>query len=150
MRPRLLRRGRISWVIVVEGPVDGASGQPTRETIKVRGDRTWAERRLKEVQDARNRAYYRRLTGRKRANGTGSGPGEDSRGSKGSSESDVPRVRTAIAGRPRLDHRPGFRESFATVLPRLRSGEMSQGQAARELGISVRSLKRYVEKARVP
>ncbi len=48
-------------------------------------------------------------------------------------------------GRPRLDDGPGFKEAFATILPRLIGGEISQGQAARELGISVRSLKRYVE-----
>jgi hypothetical protein len=48
-------------------------------------------------------------------------------------------------GRPRLDTSPGFRERFATILPRLIAKEISQGQAARELGISVRSLKRYVE-----
>ncbi len=47
-------------------------------------------------------------------------------------------------GRPRLDDSPGFKEAFATILPRLIGGEISQGQAARELGISVRSLKRYV------
>ena len=52
-------------------------------------------------------------------------------------------------GRPRLDHQEGFSESFATILPRLRRGEISQGKAARELGISVRSLKRYVERAQV-
>lgn len=50
-------------------------------------------------------------------------------------------------GRPRLDDCPGFQEGFATILPRLLAGAISQGQAARELGISVRSLKRYVEKA---
>ena len=47
-------------------------------------------------------------------------------------------------GRPRLDDSPGFKEAFATILPRLIGKEISQGQAARELGISVRSLKRYV------
>ena len=46
-------------------------------------------------------------------------------------------------GRPRLDDSPGFRKRFATVLPHLLAREISQGQAARELGISVRSLKRY-------
>jgi hypothetical protein len=49
-------------------------------------------------------------------------------------------------GRPRLDDSPGFRERFATISPRLSAGEISQGQAARELGISVRSLKRYVKR----
>jgi predicted transcriptional regulator len=48
-------------------------------------------------------------------------------------------------GRPRLDDSPGFKENFATILPRLIAKEISQGQAARELGISVRSLKRYVK-----
>ena len=47
-------------------------------------------------------------------------------------------------GRPRLEDTPGFKEAFATILPPLLGKEMSQGQAARELGISVRSLKRYV------
>ena len=51
------------------------------------------------------------------------------------------------AGRPRLDHNEDFRRGFATVLPRLRAGDISQGKAARELGISVRSLKRYVVRA---
>ncbi len=50
-------------------------------------------------------------------------------------------------GRPRLDHSEDFREAFATVLPHLRAGDISQGKAARELGISVRSLKRYVVRA---
>ncbi len=49
-------------------------------------------------------------------------------------------------GRPRLDDSPGFKEAFATILPRLIGGGISQGQAARELGISVRSLKRYVKR----
>jgi hypothetical protein len=52
-------------------------------------------------------------------------------------------------GRPRLDDNPGFRERFATILPRLIAGEISQGQAARELGISVRSLKRYMKQDEV-
>ncbi len=52
-------------------------------------------------------------------------------------------------GRPRLDDSPGFREAFATILPRLLGKEISQGQAARELGISVRSLKRYVKRGAV-
>ena len=50
-------------------------------------------------------------------------------------------------GRPRLDDSPGFRERFATILPRLIGKEISQGQAARELDISVRSLKRYVKQS---
>ena len=48
-------------------------------------------------------------------------------------------------GRPRLDDSPGFRERLATILPRLIGKEISQGQAARELDISVRSLKRYAK-----
>ncbi len=48
-------------------------------------------------------------------------------------------------GRPRLDDSPEFKEAFAIVLPRLLGGEISQGQAARELRISVRSLERYVK-----
>ena len=51
-------------------------------------------------------------------------------------------------GRPRLDDSPAFREGLATVLPRLNGKEISQGQAARDLGISVRSLKRYAIQAR--
>ena len=47
-------------------------------------------------------------------------------------------------GRPRLEDTPGFKERFAIVLPHLIGKEISQGQAARDLGISVRSLKRYV------
>ncbi len=47
-------------------------------------------------------------------------------------------------GRPRLDDSPEFKEAFAALLPRLIGKEISQGQAARDLGISVRSLKRYV------
>jgi len=50
-------------------------------------------------------------------------------------------------GRPRLDTREGFKEAFATLLPYLRAGDVSQGEAARELGVSVRSLKRYLAKA---
>ena len=50
-------------------------------------------------------------------------------------------------GRPRLDDSPGFKEACAIVLPRLIGKEISQGQAARELGISVRSLKRYLNQS---
>ena len=46
-------------------------------------------------------------------------------------------------GRPRLDHTPGFYTRFAAILPRLQAKEISQRQAAEELGISVRSLMRY-------
>ena len=47
-------------------------------------------------------------------------------------------------GCPRLDDSQEFKEASAIILPHLIGGEISQGQAARELGISVRSLKRYV------
>jgi len=50
-------------------------------------------------------------------------------------------------GRPRLDFDEDFSRGFATILPHLRAGDISQGEAARELGISVRSLKRYLAKA---
>ena len=50
-------------------------------------------------------------------------------------------------GRPRLDHRPGFMESFAAILPRLSAREISQREAAQELGVSVRSLVRYMHRA---
>ena len=53
-------------------------------------------------------------------------------------------------GRPRLDVRLGFNEAFATILPRLLAKDISQGQAARELVISVRSLNRYVARASTP
>ena len=52
----------------------------------------------------------------------------------------------AKGGRPRVDDRPGFYEDFCRVLPRLRAKEISQREAARRLGISVRSLKRYAER----
>ncbi len=51
-------------------------------------------------------------------------------------------------GRPRLEDTPGFKEAFAALLPRLLGKEISQGQAAKELRISVRALKRYVNQAR--
>ena len=49
-------------------------------------------------------------------------------------------------GRPRRDLRQGFHHRFATVLPQLLAGEISQSQAARRLGISIRSLKRYKQR----
>ena len=58
----------------------------------------------------------------------------------------VPRV-ASTGGRPRLDSDPDFIRRFAGVLPALRRREISQGQAAAELGISVRSLKRYEQRA---
>ena len=48
-------------------------------------------------------------------------------------------------GRPRLGDQPDFFERFASVLPALRDGEISKGEAARRLGISHRSLNRYLE-----
>ena len=49
------------------------------------------------------------------------------------------------AGRPRLDHDKTFREAFARILPPLLAGEISKGEAARRLGISRRSLSRYID-----
>ena len=50
-------------------------------------------------------------------------------------------------GRPRLDTRPGFKHTFATLLTHLKAKAISQGEAARKLGISVRSIKRYRDRA---
>ena len=59
----------------------------------------------------------------------------------------TPEVRRAMkTGRPRVSDRLGWAGRFAIVLPQLQAEEISQAQAARELGISVRSLKRYIEK----
>ena len=49
-------------------------------------------------------------------------------------------------GRPRLDSNRNFLRRFAIVLHRWKAGKISQGQAAYELGISVRSFKRYVHR----
>ena len=49
------------------------------------------------------------------------------------------------SGRPRLDGRPGFKEDFCRVLPMIREGKLNLTLAAREIGISARSLKRYME-----
>ena len=46
-------------------------------------------------------------------------------------------------GRPRLDNQEEFTSRLCEVLPRLRSGDISQRRAAEVLGISVRSLNRY-------
>ena len=46
-------------------------------------------------------------------------------------------------GRPRLDSQEAFTLRLCEVLPRLRSGDISQRRAAEVLGISVRSLNRY-------
>ncbi len=46
-------------------------------------------------------------------------------------------------GRPRVTGRPGFNESFGTVLERIAKGEISIRQGARELGIGTATLYRY-------
>jgi len=46
-----------------------------------------------------------------------------------------------------IDHSEDFRKAFAILLPRLRANDISQGKAARRLGISVWSLKRYLSRA---
>ena len=64
----------------------------------------------------------------------------------GKSGSDRPHevaLRGPRPGRPRLDSRAGFNREFCRILPRLHAGRINLSQAARELGISVRSLKRY-------
>ena len=48
-------------------------------------------------------------------------------------------------GRPRADGATGFPDRFAALLPDIRSGDLSKGDAARELGISHRTLTRYIE-----
>ena len=64
----------------------------------------------------------------------------------------VRRVSVAIilpkrGGRPRyIDSRPGFWEGFAVVLGQLRAREISPERAAEELGVFVRSFKRYAER----
>jgi putative DNA-invertase from lambdoid prophage Rac len=48
-------------------------------------------------------------------------------------------------GRPRVTDRRGFKNSFGAVLERLRHGEVSRHQAARELGIGYATLKRLLD-----
>jgi len=48
-------------------------------------------------------------------------------------------------GRPRLDNSKDFEKDFCRLLPRLRTGDISQREAANELGISARTLKRYLK-----
>ena len=55
-------------------------------------------------------------------------------------------MNSAKGGRPRLDSQEGFTSRLYEVLPRLRSGDISQRRAAEVLGISVRSLKRYARR----
>ena len=47
-------------------------------------------------------------------------------------------------GRPRLDARPGFRDAFCRILPKVLAGEITPRDASIQLGVSVRSFKRYV------
>lgn len=49
------------------------------------------------------------------------------------------------AGRPRLDSHPDFIRRFARVLPALSVGAISKGEASKRLGISHRSLNRYLK-----
>ena len=53
---------------------------------------------------------------------------------------------TQRGGRPRLDSQEAFTSRHCEVLPRLKSGDISQRRAAEVLGISVRSLKRYARR----
>ena len=55
-------------------------------------------------------------------------------------------MRAQRGGRPRLDSQETFTSRLYEVLPRLRSGDISQRRAAEALGISVRSLKRYARR----
>ena len=48
-------------------------------------------------------------------------------------------------GRPRADRGRGFHQRLASLLPDIGSGTLSKGRAARELGISHRTLSRYIE-----
>ena len=48
-------------------------------------------------------------------------------------------------GRPRLDAQEDFVERFCQLLPRLSDGSMSKAEAARRLGVSVRSVGRYLD-----
>ena len=49
-------------------------------------------------------------------------------------------------GRPQLDNQEGFTSRLCEVLPRLKSGDISQRRAAEVLGISVRSLNSYARR----
>ncbi len=48
-------------------------------------------------------------------------------------------------GRPRVTTRQGFNQTFGAVLERLRSGEISRRQAAREIHIGYATLKRLLD-----
>ena len=52
----------------------------------------------------------------------------------------------ANGGRPRLDSQEGFVAALLRVLPRVYAGNISQRRAAKELGISARTLNRYAER----
>ena len=56
-------------------------------------------------------------------------------------------MNSAKGGRPRLDNQEGFTSRLCEVLPRLKSGDISQRRAAEVLGISVRSLNRYARRS---
>ena len=48
-------------------------------------------------------------------------------------------------GRPRIDALPGFEQTFAPVIGRISSGQVTRTEAAKELGISTSTLKRVID-----
>jgi len=48
-------------------------------------------------------------------------------------------------GRPRVMDRKGFKRRFGVVLARLKLGQVSRSQAAKELGIGYATLKRLID-----
>ncbi len=54
--------------------------------------------------------------------------------------------RATKGGRPALRDQEWFQRGFAAILPRLSDGTVSQRQAARELGVSARSVGSYLER----
>ncbi len=48
-------------------------------------------------------------------------------------------------GRPRVTDRRGFKKRFGAILERLRAGEISRRDAAKELGIGYATLKRLID-----
>ena len=52
--------------------------------------------------------------------------------------------RGAKGGRPRLDAQEDFVKGFCQLLPRLNDGSMSRSEAANRLGVSHRSVSRYM------